>query len=556
MTLFHRLMALRVYYHLNNFAVSHSLLDGIIAKIGFINYFGTSILNGLRDDVIFCLLATLAIVFLHRKLRIIALVLLAMFYAANVEHIRYNFTNINFALVSAAVDMTFVRAQLSEEFFDFFLLCLAVWACIAYLGRYKPTVIVSNLITVIVLLAIALPIYSSNFTQPQWMQTHPLLPISNHPQITQNNRSFEEAPFTANTGVSVPERFQPVRNLLIVYLEGLSHLSIESGDMSYLKSLESENTTYTRHFGHQLITANGLYTSLTGNLPRFISEDLRWDEILAKDADVPLALPIVLKNHGYQTGFFQSAPNGYMSKDQILPLLGFDTVFGDEQHPEHQARSGWGIDDKSLFTNALNHIDSLDPDSPWMLGILNTGTHSPYFSPDDFLPESTDNRYRALRYLDEAIFELIEGLKARQLLNNTVVVITSDESREMPGGMILENEIALGWLPLILMTPETESQSINEYVMNSELPGIILNSLGKEKFEESSYKKNSIVFGNVITNRLVWYDISTQELLSCNTQSFVCGLYGEVSDLANLTKVKPLQQAYFPNLEALIKKYE
>ncbi len=380
------------------------------------------------------------------------------------------------------------------------------------------------------------------------------MPNMRNASMSIDNTKFSDKPF-AQPDYEFYGNKVPSRNLLLVYLEGLSNLSIERGDMQYIKSLANKNIYFERYFGHQLITTNGLYSTITGRLPRFIESNFRWDEIASNNTS-PLdsAIPYQLKKNGYQTSFIQSAPLSFMSKDKILPLLGFDVLIGDEMHPTFQPRGGWGVDDRSLFENVISHIDSLDKNRPWMVGVLTTGTHSPYFVPENYLPDADNDRYRALRYLDEAIEQLIDSLESRGLLEDTVVVITADESRETTGKGFLQDEIALNWLPLVLLIPDnTEPLKVSDYTVSSDLSELIWTLLEEHQNALPAGDGNdAFIFGNIISGRVIWYDTVEQKLLVCDNREFACGVYSGVSDLANLDGIESIKQAYFPQLKKLV----
>jgi len=245
-----------------------------------------------------------------------------------------------------------------------------------------------------------------------------------------------------------------------------------------------------------------------------------------------------------------------MSKGKKLPLLGFDVVLGEKSHPPDQLRNGWGIDDNSLFNNIVSYIDTIDANQPWMIGVLTTGTHSPYLIPKDYKPELKNSRQRAIQYADDALSELMHNLEARNLLENTTVLITADESRAIAGINAVENDVALSWLPLIIVSPDQPAQLISDYVVNSQFQDIVWELLYNKPTGSIRKSRHSIVFGNVLSKRLLWYEPDNQKLLVCQTSDFACGIYNDVSDLGNLDNVRPVRQAFFPALKAIVEKYE
>ena len=150
----------------------------------------------------------------------------------------------------------------------------------------------------------------------------------------------------------------------------------------------------------------------------------------------------------------ESASGEFMNKGKVVPILGFSDTLGRAAWDTYYAVDGWGIDDRALFEHALEYISDRDPAQPWFVSVLTTGTHSPYNIPPDFRPDIPSDRMRALAYLDTAAAGLLAGLEERGLLDNTVVIFTSDESRENALEDPLKDQLILNWLPLIIRHPD------------------------------------------------------------------------------------------------------
>lgn len=99
--------------------------------------------------------------------------------------------------------------------------------------------------------------------------------------------------------------------------------------------------------------------------------------------------------------------------------------------------------DAAAMTYALQQIDSLP--QPFFMQILTYSTHYPFAEPAaaDFLSagevsgkERAYLRYlRCLRHFDSALSALIQGLRTRGMIENTVLVIASDHHMNMDSGL-------------------------------------------------------------------------------------------------------------------------
>jgi hypothetical protein len=517
--------------------------------------YGASSLLGLSQDVLFSTMAAAVFAVAGRRLRAVLLLSLCVFLSANAAHVRYNLTHIDLSTAQHGADPTFVLGMLDLSLVVVAAILAGIALPVASMFRSRSLRAVG---APLVPVAVGLALFAApapSFVQPGWLQAHPLLrdPVSGGADV-------DTAPFPpeAFAYIPPPPAVPGGHNLLILYLEGLSGHSIAAGDMSGLARLSERSLSFDRYYGAQLITANGLYTSLTGDLPNFVSGELRWDGVDPASEIARKALPNRLKEAGYRTAFLQSAPLGYMSKDAVLPRLGFDTVLGRSEWAHAYSVDGWGIDDRALFEHALAHIDRLDRDRPWFMSLLTTGTHPPYNVPDDYMPGVQRSRHVALRYLDGAVSELVAGLEARGLLDNTVVVITSDEARERVTDGNLRGQVALNWLPMIVLHPSGTAARIETPIPAQRFGDLVLPLLDPARPPPTSMPSGSgtVVFGNTYADRLYIFDPEAETLLACVTSGFTCAEFAGVGDPVTADDREPARVARLPMLEALVRSRE
>jgi hypothetical protein len=168
----------------------------------------------------------------------------------------------------------------------------------------------------------------------------------------------------------------------------------------------------------------GDYTKLDGSTPKAL-------ETLSTGSKQQLScLPAKLAEQGFDTHFLQAADLAFMSKDRIMPHIGFQTVCGDNCiKSKNKNAFTWGLDDKNFFEGALSYVQTLNKKpKPWMLTLLTVGTHQPYDAPDSYLSRYPDAKMASVAYLDESITQFLMALKKNGVLDNTLVIVTSDES--------------------------------------------------------------------------------------------------------------------------------
>ena len=235
------------------------------------------------------------------------------------------------------------------------------------------------------------------------------------------------------------------RNVLLVVLEGIPGAYLrqvqEATGVAYpivmpaLSRIAGRSLLVPRFLAHNRQTIRGLYSLLSGDYPGLslltpkIYEYMR----LPPESRRP-CLPEILSEAGYETVFLQAADLAYMSKDQFLPRAGFRRVLGREHFASRGGPSGWGPDDRAFFEEAARLVVELDRgEAPWFLTLLTVGTHHPYAVPDEWAARWPTRKEAAVAWLDAALEAFWARLEGEGILEDTLVVITSDESHGVTG---------------------------------------------------------------------------------------------------------------------------
>jgi hypothetical protein len=149
-------------------------------------------------------------------------------------------------------------------------------------------------------------------------------------------------------------------------------------------------------------------------------------DVHAKSVCTPL--PAVLAGHGYQTALFHSGRFGYLGMQAILDRQGFDTA-EDAGAIGGQVESSFGVDEPSTVARVLSWIDRRDRQRPFFVSYMPIAGHHPYDTPTrgPFAGEGELSAYKnALRYGDQSIAALLEGLRMRGLERDTLLIVFGD----------------------------------------------------------------------------------------------------------------------------------
>jgi lipoteichoic acid synthase len=169
--------------------------------------------------------------------------------------------------------------------------------------------------------------------------------------------------------------------------------------------------------------------SIKGLLSVLCSQDPAFDTApeLYKGLRIP-SLASVLGAAGYQTALFHSGRFMYLGMEAMVRNRGFDTL-EDAGDIGGNHNSSFGIDEFSAVRRILAWIDEVPRGRRFLVTYLPIAGHHPYATvvPGPFQENTDLGRYQnALHEGDQALGELIRGLRARDLERNTLWVILGD----------------------------------------------------------------------------------------------------------------------------------
>jgi hypothetical protein len=286
---------------------------------------------------------------------------------------------------------------------------------------------------------------------------------------------------------SLPQVRRP--NVLIVLVESASGAYLPSlarrnqvettAVMPKLDGLSSRALSFSTAMGHQRQTNRGEYSVLCGDLPKLRSETARMSEI-ALGQTRRRCLPAILSDLGYATAYLQAATMPFMLKDKFMKQIGFAAQQGAEGFPNAYASNAWGVDDHTFFEGALRYIEqSKSAGKPWFATLLTVGTHHPYLVAPKCRAPGTGFQH-AFACADEALDEFVQQLRQRGILDDTLVIITADESAGFTEGQDFSVQLSQNWVPLVVLEPGRNAGAlVDDPVSLSDIGVSILDYLGK-----------------------------------------------------------------------------
>lgn len=248
-------------------------------------------------------------------------------------------------------------------------------------------------------------------------------------------------------------------NVLLIMIEGLSggylpsissyHGLEPAVTLEHLESILGDRgfRLYQNTLSMERQTDRGTFAIICGRYPDFRRPSNKMLDVVEERTN-PDCLPSKLKDNGYYTAYWQAAPIAYMNKDKFMPRAGFMDVTGAEYLSNQEDIDGWGPPDPIYFNDVATRLQELDQNtSPWFVTLLNVGTHHPFNigqeaeqeiatdeaeangdSTETTMVQPQQARRNAMKVMEKSLGNFLEQLDAAGTLDNTLIILTSDES--------------------------------------------------------------------------------------------------------------------------------
>jgi phosphoglycerol transferase MdoB-like AlkP superfamily enzyme len=217
------------------------------------------------------------------------------------------------------------------------------------------------------------------------------------------------------------------RNVVVVVLEStaaryLRPYGSPDDPMPTLTALSGEAVVFDRAYAVYPESVKGLFTTLCSRYTAFDTAP----ELYAAARCASIAE--TLRAAGYRTALFHSGRFEYLGMRSIIDARGFDRL-EDAGAIGGNVRSSFGVDEAATVRRMLEWIDARDGAAPFFALYMPIAGHHPYAS--NVLgpfPEATDFAayLNALHEADTALASLLDGLKARSLYDDTLLVVFGD----------------------------------------------------------------------------------------------------------------------------------
>ncbi|MBW2278341.1 MAG: sulfatase-like hydrolase/transferase, partial [Deltaproteobacteria bacterium] len=559
------------------------LVSVLAAPVGFrlmqvaelVGEFCSADVRGMLSDVaisavVILLLSALQLVRWKRIGRLVGIVPLLLWIAittANYEHVRALGTMVSWTYAGFLADETFLAGSVAHITHPVLLAALALVTFAAYwLGTRTPSrlplAVAPGLALVGVLVLMLWPLGSDALT---WRQRHFLVHnlywAGTSDEISAASIKIAGVHPADLDGEPIIELDHQGHNVLLIVLEGISGAYLDSVAQAHeitaprprlpeLDQRARKNLTYINFFNQQRQTNRGLYSLICGDLPKLQTNSPKMSDYGWRKGS-PECLATVLRRNGYETLFVQAAPLAFMGKDKFMPKAGYDRVLGFDWFDKSADSGKWGVNDAEFFEQVVPLVDQLrDADRPWFLTLLTAGTHHPFQVPESFASDYPKGTFgHSVTFLNKALGPLCGYLETSGVLDDTLVLITSDESFGVDSSTDNDSMmLAQAFGTLTVMVPGRVHRQIDEPFMQMDVALSVLDYLGYR--DDISNIGGRSVFRAYSHQRVLPY--SNTYLRMTGAVSLERELYTCIEDFSSCNKYRPPPDRLFsPRREKL-----
>lgn len=228
------------------------------------------------------------------------------------------------------------------------------------------------------------------------------------------------------------------------------------------------------------------------------------------------SLAHMLKEQGYRNAYFHANDGQFYNRETMSKQLGFDEFYELEDYKfvEDEFIS-YGLNDFDFYQQSLYRLQQLEKHNPegWMAFLISMSSHTPFTLEQQDKTLTLDNPnnnialsyFESLHYADAALGEFIEGLKEKNLYEDSVIVIYGDHfginAQHDETKLVMQEAIKSNYtvedmfnVPLIVHIPNTTiQQTISKVGSQIDIYPTLINLFGLQN-------EKGVMFGQDLIN--------------------------------------------------------
>lgn len=339
-------------------------------------------------------------------------------------------------------------------------------------------------------------------------------------------------------------------DIYILVLESFSSALMESKIEGQpitpiLNSLVHESVYFSNFFCNSFRTDRGLISILSGYPAQPSTSIMKYPRKAAKLSGIGS----LLKKADYDLNYYYGGDINFTNLNAYLKKQGFDHIVSDVDFPMTDKLSKWGVHDHIVFNKVVQEMGEKQTDKPQLTVIQSSSSHEPFEVPFEKFKQDKPN---AFAYTDHCMGQFIEGLKAANKWDNSLVIIVPDHYGAYPEGFTKYDKIRFE-VPLIWTGGAVKEARIIETIGSQmDIAATLMGQLGiePEGLDYSSnvldsnaphfaYFSHSGYMGivnakagfalNLVTNELMWTEGALNDSLLLSGKALLQSVYKDIA---------------------------
>lgn len=222
------------------------------------------------------------------------------------------------------------------------------------------------------------------------------------------------------------------KNIVVIILESfswdyISYYHPEKKTTPFLDSLILHSQSWPNTFANAKRSIEGI-PAVIASLPNLM--DMAFINSAYNITRIN-SLASVLKNEGYNSGFFHGGNNGTMGFDNFSRLCGYEKYYGRNEYtgPDTDYDGQWGISDHAYYHFMISELNNWK--EPFTAAFFSLSSHHPYYIPPAFkskIPASFNQVEKGMYYADLSLQLFFSEASKQSWYKNTVFIITADHA--------------------------------------------------------------------------------------------------------------------------------
>lgn len=259
------------------------------------------------------------------------------------------------------------------------------------------------------------------------------------------------------------------QNIVLLILESfapeyISHYNKTTPPCTpFFDQLADSSLCFTHCFANGKKSMDAL-PSIVSSIPKLMDKEYLVSEYAVNRMT---SLPDLLREMGYETGFFHGATDGSMNFDVFCSAAGFDRYFGRSAYGNDEDYDGtWGIFDEPFLQWSISQFNQMR--QPFFTAVFTLSSHAPYTLPEQHkkrFSKGATPMHKVVSYADYALERFFESARQQEWYPRTLFVLVADHtpSTQMP---VYATDFEKMHIPLLLYHPtDTFFRGVNEKVV-------------------------------------------------------------------------------------------